>query len=336
MGARLQDFEANRDRNNPRKTAELFNLILPNSQVRLRVLSRIANSIRVADRRASASWAITQFDWGIRLNVGQVMVLQVSNDEFSTCERASRGRQFYAAVPVSSRFVQRTPIEAASLSADNWQAHERFIEDAADAKRRSPFKNAFSEGVLKYLEGELHTHLPRPPYLEHLGTTLAFSSDTDFSVLVPATEKDLFEIEKIEQDLNLNATQKKALVLARVGQGQFRNDLIEMWGGCAVTGCKVIDVMRASHIKAWSVCKTSTERLDKFNGLLLSPNLDALFDKALISFDEKGRILISGHLAARERANLGITEEMEFAIKPKHQPFLRYHRRMFDKKIKRC
>jgi len=37
---------------------------------------------------------------------------------------------------------------------------------------------------------------------------------------------------------------------------------------------------------------TLTERLNLYNGLLLSPALDACFDTGYISFDDQGGILI--------------------------------------------
>ena len=55
----------------------------------------------------------------------------------------------------------------------------------------------------------------------------------------------------------------------------------------------------ASHIKPWHVCDDK-ERLDKFNGLMLSPNIDALFDNGLITFDINGTI--------RETAKQGILD----------------------------
>ena len=54
---------------------------------------------------------------------------------------------------------------------------------------------------------------------------------------------------------------------------------------------------RAIH---WSE-SSNAERLYVFNGLLPSPSLDALFDKGYVSFDEGGRILISGGWGAIEQ-----------------------------------
>jgi hypothetical protein len=90
-----------------------------------------------------------------------------------------------------------------------------------------------------------------------------------------------------------NPTEYKQVILARRGQGRFRRELEQFWkGSCSVTGCSVSEALRASHIKPWRV-STNDERLDKNNGLLLNAMLDALFDKFLISFDDKGGIVIS-------------------------------------------
>jgi putative restriction endonuclease len=82
------------------------------------------------------------------------------------------------------------------------------------------------------------------------------------------------------------------LIKARIGQGAFRAKLIVLWGSCAVTGYKDLNLLVASHIKPWSVSSNS-ERLDVYNGLLLVPNLDKAFDSGFISFKESGEIMIS-------------------------------------------
>ena len=90
-----------------------------------------------------------------------------------------------------------------------------------------------------------------------------------------------------------NGTEVERMVRQRIGQQNFRQALMTYWGGaCAVTGIDVSDVLRASHIKPWAECATDAERLDVFNGFLLSANLDALFDK--------GRSLSLKHLTYLE------------------------------------
>ena len=41
-------------------------------------------------------------------------------------------------------------------------------------------------------------------------------------------------------------------------------------------------------MKPWAKCASDDERLDVFNGLLLSANLDAAFDAGLVTFDDAG------------------------------------------------
>ena len=99
----------------------------------------------------------------------------------------------------------------------------------------------------------------------------------------------------------VDATTREALIAARLGQGFFRAQVLQLWGSrCAVTGAATLDAIRASHIKPWR-SSNNEERLDAHNGLPLVASLDALFDSGLISFDAKGDILISRFLPNDER-----------------------------------
>lgn len=61
------------------------------------------------------------------------------------------------------------------------------------------------------------------------------------------------------------------MVRLRVGQNKFRDAILDYWGGaCALTGMGIPEVLRASHAKLWAECATDAERLDVFNGFLLS------------------------------------------------------------------
>lgn len=137
-------------------------------------------------------------------------------------------------------------------------------------------------------------------------------------------------IQEIEQfrkaSTALQETTRETIIQSRVGQGQFRLSLISYWQGCSVTGCSQIEILKASHIKPWRDC-TNDERLNVYNGLLLLPNLDACFDIGLISFDDEGKILISGKLKGTTLAQLGINQDMKLLkIESEHKPFLEYHR----------
>lgn len=131
---------------------------------------------------------------------------------------------------------------------------------------------------------------------------------------------------KTSSEFNVSQTEREAIVKSRIGQGIFRVKLIDMWGMCCVTSCTDTNVLRASHIKPWRF-SSNAERLDPYNGLLLLPNLDALFDLGLISFRDNGWILISGRLNLRTLRTLGIYSKMRIKkLDEKHLPYLKYHR----------
>lgn len=121
-------------------------------------------------------------------------------------------------------------------------------------------------------------------------------------------------------------TSKEASILARVGQGAFRSEVLALWeNSCAVTGATL--ALRASHIKPWRECD-NFERLDPNNGLPLVATLDSLFDATLISFDIDGRILLAGTLTEREQKCLSIDGEMRLRRKPstETESYLKEHR----------
>ncbi len=148
------------------------------------------------------------------------------------------------------------------------------------------------------------------------------------SQLPPTYERD--EVEEINEVIhefdNLSPTEKKNLVKSRIGQGKYRDKLVDLWKSCSVSGCTEISILRASHIKPWRD-SDNIERLDVYNGLLLTPNLDVTFDKGLITFSDSGEISISTFLNMDTRDKLGIDEGMKIrSLEKQHKVFLKYHR----------
>lgn len=111
----------------------------------------------------------------------------------------------------------------------------------------------------------------------------------------------------------------------RYVQALYRKKLVASWGCCMVTGVEV--QCKASHIKPRRVCRDQAEKANVFNGLLLEPTLDELFDKGLISFDDNGQILFSSKLDADEIQRLRLLPTMKVqTIRSGHRAYLRYHR----------
>lgn len=102
-------------------------------------------------------------------------------------------------------------------------------------------------------------------------------------------------------------TERSGLVTSRIGQGAYRKRVIHRWQyQCAVTRFDKIEILIASHIVPWSKA-TNEERLDVHNGILLSPNYDALFDKHFITFSNEGKIVLSDKIAGSAFEKIGVT-----------------------------
>lgn len=149
------------------------------------------------------------------------------------------------------------------------------IEDAADDSSQVKFRELDTEpwyvhtfdtdtGVFKIIRG-----IAPPP---------ALSIDPFEGLLDPGLDP---KFQSLIEDMD--ETERETLIKARVGQGPFRDALISRWKGCSVTGCASLACLIASHIKPWSQCVTPAERLSAANGLLLTPNLDKLFDRGFIT-----------------------------------------------------
>lgn len=141
--------------------------------------------------------------------------------------------------------------------------------------------------------------------------------------------------ELAELPAGIAGTEVERWVAQRVGQNKFREAMLDYWGGaCAVTGVAIPEVLRASHAKPWAECESDAERLDVFNGFLLSANLDALFDRFLISFDEQGVLVIAPALAGLDLLPLGITPGMKLRwVNALHQPYLALHRARLQQRL---
>lgn len=161
---------------------------------------------------------------------------------------------------------------------------------------------------------------------EKLGCEVTLLDAHSFAWIIAAQMYSENKIANIDDYLQLSDTERDAVVKARIGQGLFRQYLLDYWGECAITGCKNTTLLRASHIKPWSKSNVA-ERLSLYNGILLSPTLDVCFDSGLISFTNDGEIIISSQLSNEDQLFVGINNNMKLKnISYSHLPFLEYHR----------
>ena len=131
-------------------------------------------------------------------------------------------------------------------------------------------------------------------------------------------------IEEIKKNKALTTTQKQTVILSRIGQGGYRRELINLWKSCSISDYNNPDLLIASHIKPWKV-STNKERVDKFNGLLLLPTYDKLFDLGYISFSDSGEIMLSKKL--KDFTKMGLSESTKIKVKEENKKYLEYHRR---------
>lgn len=101
--------------------------------------------------------------------------------------------------------------------------------------------------------------------------------------------------DELEKHLHLTAKKGKmklATVKVRVNHDLFRKMVLANFDkACCLTGLRVPEVLRASHISPWA--EDETNRLNPENGICLSATYDAAFDKHLISFDDDLRLIVS-------------------------------------------
>ena len=137
----------------------------------------------------------------------------------------------------------------------------------------------------------------------------------------------------LDTEPDIKGTEREALIRQRIGQDIYRQALIDYWGGsCALSGIDIPEILRASHAKAWSECETDAERLDVYNGFLFRADIDALFDRHLITFADEGCLIPSPRLTDYQLRALNLDGKRYIThISPQHLPYLAWHRQRLVK-----
>lgn len=124
----------------------------------------------------------------------------------------------------------------------------------------------------------------------------------------------------------LGKTEQDQIIVSRLGQGDFRKSVIRLWGSCSITGLQNISLLRASHIKPWKD-SNNQERLNPFNGLLLIPNYDFLFDKGYIAFQDNGNVIVSQRLSLSACKVFAVNDKIRLRrVFSENKDFLEFHR----------
>lgn len=165
-------------------------------------------------------------------------------------------------------------------------------------------------------------------------------SMTDYQLRENTPSEFVFRIEALSSEIDafkevrehaaeyktLAVTEQEQIIVSRLGQGNFRRNVIRLWGSCSVTGLQTVSLLRASHIKPWKN-SDNNERLTPYNGLLLIPDYDFLFDRGYISFKNSGNVVVSQRLSPFARKVFDVREDLQLRkVFPESREYLEFHR----------
>lgn len=225
-----------------------------------------------------------------------------------------------------------------------------------DKQQALPQYNDYIDGNLLFWEGEdkhssdkriananinndeihlFYRHTHHTPFI-YFGritpTDYQFKKDvpSEFIFKINALYSDIDVFKEVREHANeytiLDKTEQEQILVSRLGQGNFRRNVIQLWGSCSVTGLENISLLRASHIKPWRD-SDNQERLTPFNGLLLIPDYDFLFDRGYITFKDNGKVAISNRLDPSAQKVFDVNENICLRkVFPKNKDYLDYHR----------
>jgi putative restriction endonuclease len=254
---------------------------------------------------------------------------------FSYCDT------FIKAIGVVQRAATTAPKPNFRTAGGNWSEEGWYVE-VEFAELHNPIKPKESMDQIRPLLADKYAPLQsngkglQGIYLTEIssqfGELLVLLSRSDLPAIqhelapLPEDESEYeisleIEARKLDGDL-----EKIQLTKSRRGQGIFKANVRLVEDHCRITGVTNIKHLRASHIKPWSV-SNNDEKLDGFNGLLLSPHVDHLFDRGFISFKDSGGLLVSKKLNPKILEQWAIHSDQNVGIFREGQcDYLGYHR----------
>lgn len=177
---------------------------------------------------------------------------------------------------------------------------------------------------------ELSVRVPRLKFTKETAVKYDVEMRTKYShdVLCELEKLDIDIENKTIEEINEVGEVIERVIKARKNQNKFREALFKRDCKCKICGLAHKDLLIASHIKPWSE-STPEEKLNPFNGFLLCPNHDSLFDKHLITFEDNGQIILSKILSESDRQLLNIDNKIVINIEDGNKKFLKEHRDVF-------
>ena len=303
---------------------------------RMTSLRFLTDSIRQVAARWNDRWSVTLTRDYIRLNVGCVEAVVLHENGMNVL--AADGRIPEGAIlhhrrrpykrAGGARLFEIPFDKARKVLPAMVRLHHKALAAAVKCRMPAGTLRAHSPGIVSQAWSELALTDPIPQP-DRGAAEAEFGTRASASAAVAADleqEEDAIE-QAIVQRTDIGPTERFNLVRSRRGQGAYRRNLEMIEKRCRVTGTADGVHLRASHIKPWAKC-TDAERLDGFNGLLLAPHVDHLFDEGYISFSESGELLVSESLKPETLLGWGITlPKVVGRFRAEQRRYLKYHRR---------
>lgn len=130
-----------------------------------------------------------------------------------------------------------------------------------------------------------------------------------------------------ELNKEIERKKQKEISRAREGQGRYREQLLEQCRFCPVTMIGDERLLIASHIKPWAA-SDDFEKTDPYNGYMLSPLIDKLFDRGFITFTENKHVILSDFISPYTWKQIKLTNNTFIQALPmddKRIEYLKFH-----------
>ena len=115
----------------------------------------------------------------------------------------------------------------------------------------------------------------------------------------------------------------KIIRQARDGQGKYREQLLEQCRFCPFTMVADERLLIASHIKPWAAAD-DFEKTDPYNGYILSPLYDKLFDRGFVTFTDNRHLILSEFISPYIWRQLGLKNDTFIKALPMDDKRIKY------------
>lgn len=120
---------------------------------------------------------------------------------------------------------------------------------------------------------------------------------------------------------------KVSISQSREGQTKYREGLLEQCRFCPISMISDDRLLIASHIKPWAA-SNDDEKIDPYNGYMLSPLYDKLFDRGYITFTKEKHIILSEAISSYTWKQIGLKNDtylQTLPMDPKREAYLQFH-----------